>query len=251
MKKNLFFIIIIFALLNTNYARANSEKLDSATNYYLNSNFDSAIIIYNQFINENISSSELYYNLANCYYNTNDIANAIYYYEKALILSPNDKDITHNLQIANAAVQSKVEQIPEFFYISWYKTILNLFNSNSWSYISICLFIATLLSIALFLFSKQIILKKTGFTIACISLILSIISLIFANNQADNIIHNKYAIVFDTCLVKSSPAEDGNNQFEISKGLKVEIIDSVNNWLNIKLEDGKQGWIQSNNVKKL
>jgi SH3-like domain-containing protein len=52
-------------------------------------------------------------------------------------------------------------------------------------------------------------------------------------------------------MVKSSPQEEGTNMFEINEGLKVEILDSLNNWYNIRLADGKQGWIVKESVKKL
>ncbi len=82
-------------------------------------------------------------------------------------------------------------------------------------------------------------------------LILSIFSLIFSIDQARLITDNNFAIIFETSLVKSGPSDESTNLFEVNEGLKVEITDSLNSWYNIKLADGKQGWIIAENVKKI
>jgi uncharacterized protein YgiM (DUF1202 family) len=51
-------------------------------------------------------------------------------------------------------------------------------------------------------------------------------------------------------MVKSSPSTDGNNLFEVHEGLKVQVIDTLNHWTEIRLSDGKQGWINSEQIKR-
>jgi hypothetical protein len=43
----------------------------------------------------------------NCYYKLNKVAPAIYSYEKALVLSPNDKEILNNLKFAQKELLMK------------------------------------------------------------------------------------------------------------------------------------------------
>ena len=45
-------------------------------------------------------SADLYYNLGNAYYKLDDIAHAILYYERALLLNQGDADIRTNLALA-------------------------------------------------------------------------------------------------------------------------------------------------------
>ena len=42
-----------------------------------------------------------------------------------------------------------------------------------------------------------------------------------------------------------------DNLFEISEGLKVEIVDTLNGWTNIQLSDGKEGWVESEYLKRI
>jgi SH3-like domain-containing protein len=62
--------------------------------------------------------------------------------------------------------------------------------------------------------------------------------------------NKKYAIVFSlSSEIKSSPDENGTNLYLIHYGLKVEIIDELNNWIKIILPDGKMGWMKNDSVE--
>ena len=63
-------------------------------------------------INNGEHSDELYFNLGNSYYKINDIPNSIYYFEKALQLNPNDKDILNNLTYSQNMLIDKIDQLP-------------------------------------------------------------------------------------------------------------------------------------------
>jgi SH3-like domain-containing protein len=46
--------------------------------------------------------------------------------------------------------------------------------------------------------------------------------------------------------VKSSPNDVGTDLFLIHTGSKVEILDdTMSDWTKIKLEEGKEGWVQT------
>jgi SH3-like domain-containing protein len=49
----------------------------------------------------------------------------------------------------------------------------------------------------------------------------------------------------NSAQIKNAPDESSSNQFVIHEGIKVEMIDAVNEWTKIKLEDGKVGWIET------
>jgi len=250
MKKIIIIIFSLFLISNT-YSINIQELTDSALNCYKNGEYEQAINIYNNLYDSGYSSSELFYNLGNCYFKTNDIANSIYFYEKAKNLAPNDKDIVHNLKIANSRIKNKVEILPQPFYLVLFETISNIMTSNSWAICGIICFILTLLLIFIFLFSNKSLIKKFCFYIAVFTLIFSLYSIITSKYIAENIVNSNFGIVFSSVMVKSSPNEEGTNLFEIDKGLKVEIKDSLNSWKQIKLSDGKEGWIVGDGVKEL
>jgi tetratricopeptide (TPR) repeat protein len=250
MKKYLIILLIMFFGASTH--AENFEALnDTAVNYYLNNDYEKALEIYDSIYKQNYVSPELLYNTGNCYYKLGKLANAIYFYEKALVLAPNDSEIKHNIAIANLSIKDKVEQLPEVFYLTLFNNTVSLISSDAWAIVSISLFIATLGLICLFLFSKKTGLRKLGFTLGIIFITCSSLSFVFANKSANKITNSNSAIIFETSMVKSSPSYDSQNLFEISEGLKVNIKNSINSWVNVRLTDGKEGWIPAQNLKEI
>ena len=108
-------------------------------------------------------AAEVYYNLGNSYYKADDIARAILNYERALLLEPGNADIRANLEIARSKTIDKVIPVPEVFFVSWTKSLINCLSVDAWAKLGIVFFILLLVSFYLFFFSKQIMGKKVGF----------------------------------------------------------------------------------------
>jgi tetratricopeptide (TPR) repeat protein len=83
--KNLLFVLLFATSIL--FAQNGFEKGNKS---YQKGNYQEAIIAYQSVIKSKKHSAELYFNLGNCYYKLNKVAPAIYNYEKALLLNPND-----------------------------------------------------------------------------------------------------------------------------------------------------------------
>jgi uncharacterized protein YgiM (DUF1202 family) len=52
--------------------------------------------------------------------------------------------------------------------------------------------------------------------------------------------------------VKSTPSENGTDLFVIHEGTKVTIIDpTMKGWKEIRLDDGKKGWIPTGSIEEI
>lgn len=86
--------------------------------------------------------------------------------------------------------------------------------------------------------------------VAC--LLLAAGSITFAGFQRAGITNHNEAIVFPAVVtVKSAPDNTGKDLFILHEGAKVTIIDELSNWQNIRLRDGKEGWIEAGNTKRI
>lgn len=250
MKK--FIAIIASFILSLNVFADNIDILtDSAQNCFMQTRYAEALQLYDSIMGMGYSSSDLYYNVANCYYRLDDVANSVYYYEKSLMLNPSNSDAEFNLKIVNQQLKQNVEVLPKPFYEEWGESLLNIMSSDSWTIFNIIMFVLLLAGIALYLFASGTALQKTGFATAAIALVLFICTAICAYKSSKIITDNKWAVVFEQSMVKSSPNADAVNSFEICEGLKVEVTDSVNGMYCIKLSDGKSGWINVEDIKLL
>ena len=226
---------------------ATKAEGDSA---YIKNDFASAIQIYESLLQQG-EAPEIYYNLGNCYYKTDDIARAILNYERALLLSPGNADIRANLEIARSKAIDKVTPVPEIFFITWIKSLVNSQSSDAWARTGIASFLLLLVSLAIFFFTQHIKWKKIGFSAAILFLIVTVLSNLFASQQKSYLTNRNDAIILSPSVtVRSTPSESGTSLFVLHEGRKVEIKDnSMREWKEIRLEDGKVGWVPSSSIE--
>lgn len=217
---------------------------------YMRNDYASAIQIYESLLKKG-EAAEVYYNLGNSYYKADDIAKAILNYERALLLQPGNADIRANLEIARSKMIDKVVSVPDIFFVAWVKSLTNCLSVDAWAKLGIVFFILLLISFSLFFFSKQIIWKKNGFIAGILFLVFTVLSNIFASEQKSELLDRNDAIVLSPSVtVRSTPSESGTGLFVLHEGHKIEIKDnSMREWKEIRLEDGKVGWIPASAIE--
>ena len=119
-------------------ARIHMEK---ANQLYLANDFAGARDEYLKITGSGYESSELFYNLGNTYYKLGQIAPAILYYERSLLLNPGDEDTRFNLTLANQLVVDKINPVKPFFITSWIQSSARLFTPVTWGILSIGLLV--------------------------------------------------------------------------------------------------------------
>lgn len=219
---------------------------------YMRNDYAAAIQIYENLLKQG-EAAEVYYNLGNSYYKADDIARAILNYERALLLAPGNADIRANLEIARSKTIDKVLPVPEIFFVSWSKSLINMLGVDAWAKLGITFFVLLLVSCSLFFFSKQVAGKKVGFIAGVIFLVLVILSNVFAAQQKNGLQNRNKAIVLaPSVTVRSTPSESGTSLFILHEGCKVEIKDnSMREWKEIRLEDGKVGWVSASTIESI
>jgi tetratricopeptide (TPR) repeat protein len=245
--------IISFIFL-TAFAQSENvdELLQHAGNYYRNGEFDNAINIYEELVKEGYEGVSLYFNLGNSYYRIGKIGYAILNYERALKLSPSDEDVKHNLAFANLSTVDRIQPLPEFFLFEWWESILALLSVNGWTYIAFFFYLLLLFLIVTYFFaitvSQQKLILFSGL-ITLIMLLLSVSLLIVKINKEQTVIGG--VIIEQSITVKTSPDPKSNDAFVIHEGLKVNLEDQLDEWVKIRLADGKVGWIENNLVERI
>lgn len=253
MKKTIFLLTFLILIFSNFFGFAEGENIElfkKGNKFYASGKYEEAIINYEKILNSGYKSSDLYFNLGNAYYRSNKFTYSIYFYEKAKILSPDDNEIKDNLEMANRQIKDKITEIPDFFLVEFIENTINSKSEIFWAYMSLSIFALSLSAILLFLFSKIKIIKIISFFVGILFFLLSISTFIFAKKQYYNLNANNTAIIFTSSVwVKSSPGEGASELFNIHEGLKVNIKDKSNDWYEIELADGRDGWIKKNDLK--
>lgn len=240
--------IMIFAIP----APATAITKKNADDEYKKGNYMQAIRDYEELLKKG-PSVELYYNLGNAYYRTDNITRAVLNYERALLLSPGDDDIRFNLQMARSKTIDKITPKSEMFFVTWYKSLVNFTSIDGWANTAIVSIAIALLLILCYLFGKKILIRKAGFYGAMFFVLLFIASNIFAYEQRRILTRRTGAIITSTsAALKKTPVANSEYNTIIHEGSRVEIIDdTMKDWKLVELEDGREGWIQSSQMERI
>ena len=240
--------IIIISLINMSVALYASDK-DSvilrAEQFYQQNEFSKAIAEYLSLADSGWTSPVLFYNLGNAYFKNHDIKSAILYFERAKRLAPNDEAIDFNLNLSRSLTFDKVEALPELFLVTWGKGIRDWMTVRAWSWWSIWSFVAMLTLGLLFLFVRNMRVRRLAFGLSALCFFVSLTSFTFGYLQKANIERLDEAIVFvPSVTIKSSPDDSGNNLFILHEGIKVHVEDQIGEWCEVRIADGNKGWMR-------
>ena len=243
-------IILLLSPLSCLLSPAFAVTKAEADSAYVRGDYQQAIAKYEALLKLG-ASAELYYNLGNAYYRTENIPEAVLNYERALLLSPGDRDIRFNLQIARSKTFDKIVPESEMFFVTWYRSLVSMMSVDAWARTALVSLALTIILLLVYLFSDRLWLRKSGFFGGVALLLLFVVANIFAWQQKQELLNRKGAIVFAPAItVKSTPAANGTDLFILHEGTKVVITDnSMKDWKEIRLADGKQGWVESKHVR--
>lgn len=243
------FVLMILMLMPLS---VNAITKQNADDEYAKGNYQQAIKDYQEILKTGVSS-EIYYNLGNAYYRTDNITQALLAYERALQLSPGDNDIRFNLQYARSKTIDKITPETEMFFVTWYNSLVNFTSVDRWANTAIVSIVMALLLILVFLFAPQMWARKSGFYGSAVFLLLFAFANLFAFQQKHELETKQGAIVIaPTVNVKKTPAVSGTDVFVIHEGTRVDITDrGMKQWRGVKLADGREGWLKTSQIEEI
>ena len=212
---------------------------------YAKGNYHQAIADYKELLKRGVSA-DIYYNLGNAYYRTDDLPHAVLSYERALKLSPGDADIRFNLQFVEARTIDKITPESEMFFVTWFNALVNFTSVDRWATLGIVSIIAGLVLLLLYLFGPNMLVRKIGFFGSAALIVLFLLCNFFAYKQEQQFKNSQGAVVMSPSVsVKKSPAKGSEEAFVIHEGTRVNITDkTMQGWYGIRLADGREGWMQ-------
>lgn len=248
--------ISVFILLFSIIFPASSQDIKSiiakGNQLYSAGNYEEAINKWEELTESGYEAAPVYYNLGNAYFKSNKIAPAILNFERAKLLAPHDKDINYNLELARTYVVDKIDELPEVFYLIWYKNIVQLFSSNTWAILALIALVVFLVLFSIYLYAKGYSVKKTMFWLSALFLFIWFGAFAFSCSGRKLVTdHNKVIVFSPSVTVKSSPDESGTGLFVIHEGTKVTVVDELNEWTEIILSSGTKGWLLSSSIEKI
>ena len=246
------FVWLLLAMICFGGTSAKAVTKNNADTEYQKGNYQQAIRDYEEIL-KNGESAEIYFNLGNAYYRTDNITKAVLNYERARLLSPGDDDINFNLQFARSKTIDKITPQSEMFFVTWYKSLVNFTSVDNWAKTGILCIVMALLLVLLYLFGPQLMLRKIGFFGGLAFFVIFLQSNLFAFQQKQALDNRTGAIIISPSVnIKKTPAKNSADQFVLHEGTRVDIIDKgMTDWRCIRVGDGREGWIETKAIEEI
>jgi len=232
------YLLLIFFSFN---CLAQADLLYKANSFYDQGNYLEATKIYLELVEKNKENGELFFNLGNIYFRSNELGKSIFYYKKAYELLPRDGDTKYNLEYARKKAIDKIEvnkswtdwitftkifSVNEEFYllffisfIFWPLLLLNLYKRSDWVRWSKNLVMLTFILSGVIVVKDYFFMKKFGVVIA------------------------------KEVSIYSATGKDNVVLFTLHEGCEFFYSATVGtDWVQIELADGKRGWAKREQI---
>lgn len=243
-------LLTIFSLT----VRANEQAVslfNLANNLYQQGAYEEAIDAYLGADSLGYQSAALYFNLGNAYYRSNKPAYARLYYERAILLKPGDKDIRANLDFLSHRLTDQFNEVPVIFYKRWYRELVNFLTSNQWFLLSLLLFIMAASGMILFRISRKRILKKASFYAGILLFVFSMVFLGMSGSRYQYVKSAGAIVMSPAESVRSGPDHNSTVLFVLHEGTRVQTGESLGEWVEVTISDGRKGWLPSRTIEQI
>jgi tetratricopeptide (TPR) repeat protein len=241
----------VFFILGSIQGQAQGLFNQAAQNYK-NEAYNKAIEQWNTILDNGQHSAALYYNMGNAHYKLNQVGPSIYYYEKAIALTPNDPQIKTNLAFAQNAKIDAVTPLPKTFFSRWYTLVVGQFTFDQWALLAVLFSVLFSILFLRYYFASAEHKKRLFFTTAIICGCLFVLAFAMASVSYQGLQKNVFAIVFSEATdIKSAPKNNSDTVFVIHEGTKVQLLETDGLWSHVAIVNGIEGWMPSSELKKL
>jgi len=226
-----------------------NELMQKAEKAYDSKKYGEAVRAYEQLVKDGYKSYQLYFNLGNACYRNEEIGKAIYYYELARKIEPNDEDISINLSKAVTRTVDKIDSKENFFINAVKTNVLTSLSTRQWAWLTIfCLGFAAALFFV-FVNTAQSAIKRTAFFASVLLLLGFLITYFLGYSALKAKYDNKFAIVLSKEVrVMNEPTLSGTTKFSLHEGTKIRVVEGNGDWVLIKLDNGNEGWLRLTDV---
>lgn len=218
-----------------------------ANSAYVAEDYETAIQKYMELVSNDFMSSDVYYNLGNAYYKSNEIGKSIWAYENAHKINPANEDINFNLQFVNDLTVDKIS-INKKGIGSWLNKNIFSFSPNFWFGVSIIS--GFIIAFLLYLFFTP-----TSHLTNNLSLLgIVIFGIVFLSATAFSIVQKnritgqtKVVVIESSANVLTEPNDEANTSFQLHEGAQMNIKSKNSQWYEVEL-NGNTGWVSKNTV---
>jgi len=233
-------LLACFVLVTSGFAADISTGFDSANKLYEQGKFSEAASAYEKLVESGSVSTPLYFNLGNAYFKSGQLGRALAAYHRAEQLSPRDPDVRANLQFVRGQVQG-----PTLAPTSLQRWLAS-FTVNEWATLTAVLFWLVLASLVVIQFRpdwKQPLRNFLWLGAVATLMVGTCLVAAWLNRSASAAI-----VVSHDAVIHNGPLDEAPGNITIHDGAEVTVLDTKNDWLQVRLDSNRTGWLKRDQV---
>lgn len=240
---SLFLALVLPAILAV--ADTTKTQFNEANVLYEKGEYKAAAAAYRQLLDKGMDAAAIRFNLGNALYQSSQLGEAIVQYRKALALAPRDPDILANLRFVREKLGNNTGIAPHF----WRLFLLQL-TINEWTILTVIPFwIGIACGILSFLSPKK---SNRWSAFSRISLAVFLLAGLLLLSAANERFGKQLAIVIrKEAVVRFGPFEESQSSHNLSDGVEVYILDSKDDWRQIRDPQNQTGWLKKDQIQML
>lgn len=195
-------------------------------------------------------TANLYFNIGNTYFRSDQLGKAVLNYERARRLAPRDPDILANLKFAQERLGvDEINNPPKAVAKFFHSAVLSR-TVNEWAAYELVGLWLTALGVGVCVWRARGRTLLISFSVAAFiwfAATLSCLAYRFATHRNAP----TAVVVANRADARFAPLADATVHFKLTEGTKVAIKEDRGQWLFIERADGQQGWITKDAVERV
>jgi tetratricopeptide (TPR) repeat protein len=233
--------VLLFSLAPNLFAQGPSTTFDTANRLYEQAKYDEAAEAYQSLVKSGKVSPALYFNWGNALFKAGKIGEAIYAYRRAEDLAPRDPDIRANLQFARNRVQAPTLSPDRIW--RW----LSRLTVNEWTWFAAACFWTWVLLLTVTQWRPAL---KTNLQPYAVwgGLVTLLVCGCFAGSFYFHDFNPQAIVVVPETTGRQAPLDESQPAFTVHDGAELQILDRKDQWLQVRVDARRTGWIRKDCV---
>jgi hypothetical protein len=215
---------------------------------HLRGDYAGAAAAYEQLDRQHVVSADLYYNLGVTFFRQAQLGRAIWAFERALVVSPDDEDARFNLtqtrKLAGQRAHDKLEGAERE--PLWSRMVTYLPPSTE-----VWLFCGLYLGCFALLFLRRGMAHDSRLAVTTAAALLGVGALLAGLLVVGrvNLDRTPFAVVLpEKVAVKEGADSNFRTSFEVHGGLRVRVLEREQDWIRVRLANGLEGFVRVDDV---
>jgi tetratricopeptide (TPR) repeat protein len=240
---SVYIVLVCALLLSSAFAQADAD-FAKANQAYAQGRFREAIDGYENLVRSGQWSANLFYDLGNAYFRTNDFGRAILNYERALALERRHPEATANMQIARDEAHALEMQQ------NWPESYLQFASINQYSITAAVAFWIGIFCLVALIFARRRSAAAIGLPLLAFSIFAAAIFAIWQLDRGPK--GRALAIITaENVQARIATADTANSVLALSPGSEIKILSTRGDWIYAALPNNLRGWIPAKGAEQV